>query len=83
MMNTPLKPQLHKHSVSNSVFSIVDGVLNNHFGTNKKEVEVRFYDNGMYQYSMFYHTRHLAWSAGENWKILSTSAIKTYEIMGD
>jgi len=82
-MNTPLKPQLHKHIVSNSASSIVDSVLNNHFGTDKKEVEVRFYDNGMYQYSMFYHTGHLAWAAGENWNMLSTSATKSYEVVGD
>jgi len=69
-------------NVGRSASSIVDKVLNDHFGTSKKTVECRFYDNGLYQYSMFYHTGHLAWAAGENWKMLAgTSRTKDYEIV--
>ena len=64
-----------------SASSIVDNVLNNHFGTTVKQVEVRLYDNGLYQFSQYFHTEHLAWAAGENWKSLTSSAKKSYEIV--
>lgn len=70
-----------KRIVPGSASSIVDAVLNSHFGTTQKSVEVRFYDKGLYQYSVFYHSGHIAWAAGENWKMLATSATKDYEIV--
>ena len=57
---------------------IVDNVLNNHFETTKKPVIVQFFDSGKFQYSSPYHTEHLAWAAGENWKMLGST--KSYEI---
>lgn len=58
--------------------TIVNTVLNNHFGTTQKQVEVKFYDNGVYQFSSFYHSEHLAWAAGENWRDLGKT--KSYLI---
>ena len=54
-------------------------VLNNHFGTGDRNVELRLYENGVYQFSSFHHIGHLAWGAGENWKMLGSN--KTYEII--
>jgi hypothetical protein len=69
---------LSQTSVSGSASAIMNTVLNTHFGTDKKEFECKLFDNENYIFSSFHHSEFLAWTAGENWKMLGKT--KDYKL---